>query len=778
MSGISLSTRLVLLLTLTMALTLSFITAADYFSSRNDILLEQEARVESTVAEAVRDLRVRLSVLEESTLLLAEVIESREHTQAELTNLLREAVDERTDLLGAAVALAPRFTPSIQNGFAPYYFYDNGELRFADLGRDYNFALSAWYRDALSAEVPIWTEPYVEAGSGGTYMVTYSVPLFRRIEGERIFYGVVTADIALSELEIYLERMALGERGSGFLLSRSGKILASPNRNDWLKPWANTIPDAAEAKRWAELITTVSSEGVAASAKVKCLDGDDDCVVKLAPLAGTRWPVGAYYAEHEILSPLRDYLLKSVLSQLLTMILLVIGILWVARRITQPLRALASATVKIAEGNFHTPLPAPKTQDELGQLVDAFSAMQANLQQYVDELQQETANRNRLQGELAAATAIQMSMLPESGHSNRIEDGFKLWATLRPAKSVGGDLYTYQLQEGKRLFFAVGDVSDKGVPAALFMARAMTLLQQYVYTSLDAGEILTRLNDELVEGNDNCMFVTLFVGWLALDNMTLNFASGGHTAPSLASGDAVQILEQETGPALGLVEAQQFPNNTLQLNAGDILAVFTDGIDEAFNLESQQFGHPALNAVLQSSMGQSLEARGQAIMNAVENHQGDAPQSDDITLLLLQARHADSTRTRIRLKNDVGAVSTLQAWMAQLLDEAEIAIDIKTEMMLVAEEVVTNAFKYAELPEGTGVTMDLVIAADAIRMTFRDPGIAFDPLAEAQRSSLGADTDDAVIGGLGVHLLERLTDEQRYLRDDTDNVLTLTKYRG
>ncbi len=770
----SLTTRLVLLLTLTVAITLSVVTVADYLSSRDRILRQQELRVETTVADAVRDLEVRLSVLEESTELLAEVVMSRDHTEEQLKALLLEAVDEREDLFGAALALDPRFTNDPERGFAPYFFYRDGQVMFSDLSEGYDYLLSAWFREPLSQGKPVWTEPYFDEGGGNVFMVTYSVPIFREIDGERVFFGVATADMTLDELQYYLERMDLGERGAGFLLSRSGKILASPNPDNWLKPWASTMPSAADAEQWAGLISRVI-EGESASAAVPCFDLPERCMVKLAPLTTTRWPVGAYYAEREILAPLRDYLVKSVLSQLLTMVLLVIGIVWVSKRITQPLRSLAIATVDIATGNFHTRLPTARSADELGRLVHAFSVMQDNLQRYVDELQQETATRNRMQGELEAATAIQMSMLPGAGRANLIEDRFKLWAALRPAKSVGGDLYTFHMQRGRRLFLAVGDVSDKGVPAALFMARAMTLLQQYVYSTLDASAILAQLNDELVEGNENCMFVTLFVGWLDLDSYTLAYASGGHTPPSLSREGGVESLEQESGPALGLAEEQVFPLNTLSLEPRDLLAVFTDGIDEAFNVEQEQFGQAALNQVLADNRGQTLEAVGNAILAAVDAHQGEAPQSDDITLLLVQPRRPDSVRTRIRLLDDAGAVSTLQAWLAQLMGEAEIDLGTQSEMQLVAEEVVTNVFKYGKLAEGQGVTLNLEISADRISMEFCDNGIPFDPLAEAQRSHLGEDIESAAIGGLGVHLLEGLTDEQEYLRVDGENRLTLVK---
>lgn len=771
----SLTTRLVVLLTVTIAVTLTAITLLDYLTSRARLLKAQEARVESTVARAVRDLEVRLSVLEESTELLAEIVARGDYPESELRALLREAVDERDDLFGAALALNPRFASNPEVGFAAYFYYRNGEVIYSDLSRAVDYVLSSWYREAASLGRPIWTEPYFDDGGGNVNMVTYSVPMFRQVNGERVIYGVVTADITLDEVQYYLDRMELGERGFGFMLSRSGKIIASPSREDWLQPWTGIIDSAGEASRWAALISRVAA-GEKGSARVTCLDMPDDCIVKLAPLETTRWPVGAYYAEHEMLAPLRDYLMKSALSQLATLALLLVGVVWVSRSITRPLRSLALATADIATGDFHTRLPEHRRADELGRLVHAFSLMQDNLQRYIEELREQTASRNRLEGELDAASAIQMSMLPGGGQAHVVEDRFVLWATLHPAKSVGGDLYAFYLQGPEKLLVAVGDVSDKGVPAALFMARAMTLLQQQVNSTLDASEILTALNNELVQGNDSCMFLTLFVGWLDLDTLSLDFACGGHTPPLLVRDGTASTLLVRDGPALGLVENQAFPLNHIVLQAEDRLALFTDGIEEAFNTHQQQFGLDAVTHALEDAGRQNLMTAGQSLLEAVARHQGDAPPSDDITLLLLMPRAAGSERNRLTVENDAYAVATLQAWLDQLLSASPAGAAVLVDTKLVAEEVVTNIFKYGELTSGQGVTLTLELSADRLVLEFIDCGLAFDPLTEARRSELGSEIESAAIGGLGVHLIEGLTDEQHYQRVDCRNRLTLIKF--
>lgn len=773
MPAISLTTRLVILLTACISVTLLVTTTVDYQISKRRILNEVSARTESTVAAAVNDLEVRLVSIEASTELLAEVIALGDYSQEQLRELLREAVDERNDLFGAALALKPRWSERPSVGFAPYYYYRDEEIAYSDLATAYDYVLSAWFREPASAGRPVWTEPYFDEGGGNVLMSTFSVPIYRTIDGEEQLYGVVTADITLDELQYYLDRMELGPSGFGFLLSRDGRLMAAPERDNLLRPLLQVLPKSPDLERWAGMLTDVT-EGSKASIVVNCRDGSGRCIVKLAPLSSTGWPVGAFYSEDEMLAPLRVYLAKSALSQGVTLILLVLGVIWVSRRITRPLRALARASLEVATGNFHTELPKTENRDELGRLVQAFSLMQDDLQRYVAELKAETAKRNRLEGELSAATAIQMAMVPGSGRSHLEEQRFTLWAALRPARSVGGDLYTHLLEPSGRLFTAVGDVSDKGVPAALFMARATTLLQQYAGADLPPDAILAHLNNQLVEGNENYMFVTLFVGWLDLDSLELTFASGGHTPPSLLRDLTCRSIAQEAGPALGLQEELEFPLNQIQLQPGDLLAIFTDGVDEAFDAGARAFGIDGFNRLLEKNRGESLDAVGETAFAVLDQHAGDTPQSDDITIMLLQLPPIGG-RDRLELRPDDGALATLLAWLQGRLNALSVDSDRGRELLLVAEEAVTNIVKYGRLEYDQRILAMLQCEDDQLILELRDPGVPFNPLADADRSELGRDTESAPIGGLGVHLLEAFTDRQEYSRTETGNCLRLIK---
>jgi sigma-B regulation protein RsbU (phosphoserine phosphatase) len=776
----SLTTRLVLLLTVCIAVTLLFTTAVEYGFSRAEILRQVESKVQANIDNVVNDIEVRLGGIEAAAQLFAEVLEQRRYSEAELIAMLREAVDERKDIYGAALALNPDFSSDSRRGFASYFYYlENGQLGFTDLAATYDYPARDWFREPRARQQPGWGEPYFDEGAGNVLMATYSVPMYHVVDGQRKFYGVVTADISLQTLQRYLSRISLGERGFGFLVSRAGLIMAGPNPERVMQPLLDVLPESQDPSLWRKLLADTTA-GKSSSTTLACQEEPGNCILKLAPLRSSHWPVGTFYSEYEMLAPLREHLLGVIVSGGLTLLLLLVVVSWVARRITRPLTALASASAEIATGNFHSALPAVRNRDELGRLIQAFSLMQQNLQHHVEQLQQETASRNRMEGELAAATEIQMSMLPQGGTAFLSDLNFNLWVALQPAKSVGGDLYYFQRLDAQRLMIVVGDVSDKGVPAALFMARAMVLLQQVAtedanrVANSDGGvaEAMAGINAELVAGNDNCMFVTLFLGMLDLDKLELVFASAGHNAPYLLRENCCRELQQTRGPALGLAADLEFPTNRVQLQPRDQLAIFTDGIDEAFNASGEQYGFERFSALLQDKGDLDTPILGQAIFNALAEYADPAPQSDDIALMLLRLPAAKQHFPIAGGKLTSRVLSWLQA------EGRTLGIDNTTlwELQLVTEEAVTNIINYAQLPADAGIDISLDYPRENARslcLTLTDCGLAFNPLTEAQRAPLGQDSISAAPGGLGVHLMESLTDWQEYLRQDNYNVLRL-----
>jgi sigma-B regulation protein RsbU (phosphoserine phosphatase) len=261
--------------------------------------------------------------------------------------------------------------------------------------------------------------------------------------------------------------------------------------------------------------------------------------------------------------------------------------------------------------------------------------MRDSLKEYVRDLAETTAARERLLGELKVARRIQSDMLPRPTAGGPGE-GFELGATLVPARAVGGDLFDH-FRDGTRVFTLVGDVSGKGIAAALFMARTRTVFEAAAERTFDPGAILEQVNRSLCRDNASGMFVTAVIGVLDLVSGEVALALAGHDPPVLvpAQGPPRQVSAQG-GRVLGLIEAPDFPVNRLTLAPGDALVLFTDGVSEAQDLSGGFFGVERIEAAVAATQQEPAPAVTGKLLQAVRDFAGEAPQSDDITILTLR----------------------------------------------------------------------------------------------------------------------------------------------
>jgi sigma-B regulation protein RsbU (phosphoserine phosphatase) len=278
-----------------------------------------------------------------------------------------------------------------------------------------------------------------------------------------------------------------------------------------------------------------------------------------------------------------------------------------------------------------------RSEDEIGALTMAFHRMRDSLKTYIQDLETTTKAKERLESELQLARRIQVDMLPAASAGGKPGDGFELQAILEPARQVGGDLYEHFLVDGK-LTFVVGDVSGKGVGAALFMARAKTMFHAIASREPDLAEVLGAVNRGLCAENEQGMFVTLFAGVLDLATGELAYASAGHDAPVLVGGPGTKprFLELDGGPVLGLIEVSQYRAQRTTLKSGDTLVLYTDGVSEALDEKGDFFTTDRLLEHLSKTPRGSTAEIGQGVYEAVKAFAGTAPQSDDITVMAVR----------------------------------------------------------------------------------------------------------------------------------------------
>lgn len=438
-----------------------------------------------------------------------------------------------------------------------------------------------------------------------------------------------------------LDGLRLAESGFAFIIGDDGRLVARPSAEHI---YLLGEIDTATGKTLQAMLHDLSP-----SADIRHMDfdpvGEEDVwrihATHFRPLG---WTIVGAVPERDFTRAATD--LRNQLGifflLVLAVALTVAGVL--SLRLTGPLRQLSDFARALPEQDLSADRSLPahiaelprRRPDEVGRLAAAFAYMDAQLREKVARLLEETSSRERLESELNIAQEIQQGLLPPPPDAE-LRARVDLCATMVPAKEVGGDLYDYFLLPDGRLLFAIGDVSDKGVPAALFMAGTCTLIRAIAETETDPAVIMTRINNLLSANNPNLMFVTLIVGVIDLAEGRLEWANAGHSALCVLTPEGdLRLLEGRSGPACGVQEGLFYRRHDTRLETGELLIGYTDGVSEAVGPDNSQYGEPRFYAALGPLAGRSAPDTLDALRDHVHEFVQDTPQSDDITLLAIK----------------------------------------------------------------------------------------------------------------------------------------------
>jgi sigma-B regulation protein RsbU (phosphoserine phosphatase) len=362
-----------------------------------------------------------------------------------------------------------------------------------------------------------------------------------------------------------------------------------------------------------------------------------------ARFAALGWTLVAAVPESDLTAPAQELLNRQALIFVGMMLVALVCAWLVAARIVRPLETLTHYARLLPEQDLTAAASVPdrikalpdKHKDEVGRLAASFLFMDHKLRENIARLMRETTARERFESELNIARAIQLGLLPVP-LSASTRDQIDLAAVMLPAKEVGGDLYDYFTLPDGRLCLAIGDVSDKGVPAALFMAVTRTLIRATAEDEMDPALMMQKINNRLSENNPNMMFVTLLVGVLDMTTGELQWANAGHLPPAVVGADGVvRLLQGRSGPACGVQEDLEYRCLTTVLAPGEMLVGYTDGVTEAVNPNNAQYGDPRLLAVLSNPPVPSASLA-KRLLEDVQAFADGAEQSDDITLIVIR----------------------------------------------------------------------------------------------------------------------------------------------
>ncbi len=607
-------------------------------TARGLMLRSAEAHTRDLARGTVNRIEAGLRAVQALPELLARQAAGRRLGRDQLVELIQNELLASPRLYGSAVAYAPGETTGETKPVVLYLYRKEGRLQFVDLveaGSDY--ASQDWYRRPRELGKAVWTEPYFDKGGGESLMCSYAVPFYRETNGLKTFTGVVTIDLELGQVVEAISSIKLYQSGYAFLLSQKGQIISHPNKDYVFKQSIFSLARETGDRQLGEIGRKMLRGGEGFE-RVRSPNTGLGSWLYYAPISNG-WSVGMLFPEEEVLAEVGALNRVIYWVGILGFGVLLAATTMLSTNITRPVRILAQQTHEIARGNLDLPVPTVRSRDEVGDLSRSFENMRLALKEYLANLAATTAAKERIEGELKIAQGIQRSFLPKRFPPFPERTDFDVYAHLEPARTVGGDLYDFFLLDDQHLFFSIGDVSGKGVPAALFMAVTRTLVKSAAERRLSPSQVLAKVNHELLVDNDQMMFVTFYCGVLDLQTGELQYTNAGHLPPlRLRASGGVASLDLPKGLVLGIEEAPTFSTRVVKLEPMDTLLLYTDGVNEAMDAREELFGHDRLHALAAAFTERSPREMVEAIFAAVHQFARGAEQSDDIAVLALQYR--------------------------------------------------------------------------------------------------------------------------------------------
>ena len=688
-------------------------------------------------------------------------------------SMTEHILEQNNDIVGSAVAFKPNFYPQKGRQFAPYAYRQDSLIQTKQLGSDtYDYHHMDWYEEPMEEGKGYWSNPYLDKGGGEIPMTTYSIPLTDK-KGNRC--GVLTADFALDWLSNLIKEEDYDDFLDTycFIVGRDGTFIAHPNKELILK---ETVQEYCKKTDGAEddsvAVKILAGERGTKSIKVNGAQH----FISYAPIERTGWAMCIVVPIDNLFEI--GYVLGAIVAIIMLMGVFIMSVVCYLniRSVTKPISRFAYTADQIAKGNILAILPQVKSKDEMLRLRNSFATMQRSLIRQIEETKLVNEQKGRMESELQIARDIQMTMLPKTFPPFPDRSDIDVYAQLKPAKEVGGDLYDFYIRDEK-LLYCIADVSGKGVPASLLMAMTRALFRTVSAHESNPAKIVSNINGPMAAENETDMFVTLFVGVLDLPTGRMRYCNAGHCAPLLidSAGTRIGPLPVEPNIPVGILTDMKYKIQETTIDPNTTIFLYTDGLTEAENTRHVLFGEERLMEALQPLPPQSLIEH---VTEVTRQFVGEAEQSDDMTMLtiLYSKQQSDIKLKRsITLPNNVEDVPQLASFTDEVCEALELEMSLTMSINLALEEAVVNVMSYA-YPAGTKGNVNIEAEADEewLKFVISDNGVPFDP-TEKEEVDTTLNAEERPIGGLGIHLVRQIMDSINYEFIDDKNVLTLKK---
>lgn len=734
-------------------------------------------------------------------------------TKSDMDDFLLQSLFNARNLVPQVVAVVVAYEPGMGPETPKGEYMRLARFNHTDtkLVTGANYQDKEWYASTRDGKTSRWQEPFI-----GEFVpepiAVYTVPLFKKDKnGEDVLVGVLAVDMSIEFLKEEIGSIPVSN--SGYALVTTAKNLAVAYPKELAQGKRNRDIIVRE-KRGQKLIDFDRKGRDSSGLFIGTVADGEESAIYYTTINSTNWTFMVVW-------PIQKYLKDQSAMRRLFLLMALGGygiifviILLISFRVAKPLKELALAARKLGRGNFDVAIPKMKGRDEVAEFAWAFSNMLTELKDNIEKQK----DMKRIERELDLARNIQLSMLPgEERDENSDDDRHELAPFLLPAKEVGGDFYDFFKIDNDHLCVVIGDVSGKGVAAALFMMVARIILRTMTKNLKSVVDAFNKTNYALAKRNRLNMFVTVWAGIIDLRTGHIDFASAGHNPPAIRHNDgSVEFIPSKAGLVMAAMEDTVYKQQSYEMKKGDTLFLYTDGVTEATNSENKLFGDDRLLETIKKSGDLDTANTCTFVKKEIDKFVQDVPQFDDITMLAVKFNGSDepvweryektidvSGNNKGELKSFVEDILTpmdgakkmqmqdaweryekivdvipenqdiLTAFVEGILAPMDGSMKSQMQINIAIDEIYSNIVKFSG---ATRVTLIVEVrkATLTARLTFIDNGKPYDPIKQAD-PDITLPAEEREIGGLGIFIVKKTMDSVSYRRNGENNELAITK---
>lgn len=625
-----------------------------------------------------------------------------------------------------------------------------------------------WFKDVPKEEKIFWTEPYIDVENPNKPTVATCIIPFK-FKGADDFNGLISISVYLDKIQKEISQIQFHERGKFVLFSQKGLYIVHPYPTENLTKTIYELSKEYNVPQLSEIGHKMLEEKKSGHIKLPKINGEQEhepVVFFYTHIPYINWGMGLFFPQEQFFEPIRRFQLQVSVSMILIFLILFALISFICHYSTKPLLDLSKIAEQYGNGDFSAEPTSTYSTDEIGVVSRAFHNMRINLLKLINEEKKTVAERQKSASELEIAQKIQKSALPTDFP---LHQNFEVYASMEAAQKVGGDFYDFFFIDKNNLIISIADVAGKGIPAALYMMTARSLIKTIAQTNCSTAEIFEKVNNELCSSySSDYMFLTAFLAKINIMTGDTEYVCAGHNPPFLYSSGSYKEMNIQRNIVLGGLENVAYKAEKMKLKPNDRIFLYTDGVTEAQNLNGEFFGENRLENILQKISGSAEETLFK-IDEELKKFAGEATQSDDITML--EFIFNGDNKSAFAAKADLKETDKVLEFVQNDMSKAKINPKQCSNMLVAVGEVFANIASYA-YEKGGIVLIESKNENGYYKLTFRDRGKKFNPLKQIDPDITGT-AEQRKIGGLGIYMTKQMTDVCEYDYVDGCNVFTI-----